>query len=232
MNLRPNEERGKLAIVMVWIVLGCHMLYLISSAFQYELLTNIAGKGEFSMEEVDANDSRQQLIAIVLVVAYITSVITYIRWFRRAYYNLHSVTNYLTYTEGWAAGSWFVPIINLFWPYRIMKEMYERTQQLLNEKGHDIYPQLDYIGWWWALWIIINGFGCYSARYSGSAKEVDELMNSNIISMVGSLTYIPLCILAVVVIKNYMEMENIMHNLEDEAPVIETGNAEILPLSE
>lgn len=37
----------------------------------------------------------------------------------------------LSHDESWAAGSWFVPILNLFRPVSIMKEMYVRPKEFL-----------------------------------------------------------------------------------------------------
>ncbi len=56
-------------------------------------------------------------------------------WFRRAYFNLHQKVSYLSHSEGWAAGSWFVPIVNLYRPYQIMKEIYVETKELFTKRG-------------------------------------------------------------------------------------------------
>ena len=68
------------------------------------------------------NDLRVNIIFITETLVYIVSGIMFIRWFRRAYFNLHIVVNNLSFSEGWAAGYWFIPFANFNRPYRIMKK--------------------------------------------------------------------------------------------------------------
>ena len=134
-NLKPNGQRAKNAITLIWIVLVLEIVLLISGYFQYDLLQTAANGSEISIETATANDTREQIIGIIFLIAYIISAVTFIQWFRRAYYNLHLKVNHLSRTEGWAAGSWFVPIVSLYRPYHIMKELYQETRELLVKKG-------------------------------------------------------------------------------------------------
>lgn len=70
---------------------------------QYNLIDRIAHGGEYTMEEADLNDLREMVIGILYVIAYIVSAVTFIQWFRRAYYNLHLLVPRLNREEGWAA---------------------------------------------------------------------------------------------------------------------------------
>ena len=115
-NLKPNGQRAKTAITMIWVVLILEIISLISGYLQYDLLQILANGGDVSMEAADSNDLREQAISIVYLITFVISGVTFIQWFRRAYFNLHSKVNHLSHTEGWAAGSWFVPIINLYRP--------------------------------------------------------------------------------------------------------------------
>ncbi|TRX16514.1 DUF4328 domain-containing protein [Flavobacterium franklandianum] len=97
---------------------------LVSSHFQYDLLKMTENGGEISAESVTSNDNREQAIGIIQIVVFILSAITFIQWFRLAYFNLHLRVNRLSYSDGWAAGCWFMPIVNLFRPYQIMKKLF------------------------------------------------------------------------------------------------------------
>jgi len=124
-KLRPNQERAKTAIILIYIVLGIELIDCVSDYFQLRLLQRFQSGITVSVSEATANDMRVTILALIYMVAYITSAVMFIRWFRRAYFNLHQVARVLTHSEGWAAGAWFVPIVNLFRPYQIMKELYE-----------------------------------------------------------------------------------------------------------
>jgi hypothetical protein len=217
-NLRPNTQRAKNAITLIWIVLALEIISLISGYFQYDLIQTVVNGGEISTESATSNDTREQIIAIIYLVASIISAITFIQWFRRAYFNLHLRVSHLSQTESWAAGSWFVPIISLYRPYQIMKELYEETEELLLKKGLGINENFtaNSIGLWWTLWIMNNIIGQFSFRYSMNAESVDELNISTVIGMIANVVGIPLALITVKVIKDYSNVESLLCEIKHE----------------
>ena len=214
--LRPNEQRAKTAITLLWIVLALEIASLISACLQYNLIQTVANGGDISSEAADANDLRQQAIAIMYTLAYIGCAITFIAWFRRAYFNLNQKL-YLSQTDGWAAGSWFVPILNLFRPYQMMKELYVETRELLLQKNcSPVNLGTTLLGWWWTLWIVSNFLGRFVFRYSMSAETVDEILTSTMANITSNIIGIPLALLAIRVIKNYAAVEPLLYQMEEE----------------
>lgn len=208
-KLRPNEQRAHYAVNVIRIVLLMEIALLISGCLQYNLLQTAANGGEISPEQANANDTRAQFLGILYTIAYITSAITFILWFRRAYFNLHMKVKHLNYSEGWAAGSWFVPFINLYRPYQIMKELYEKSKRLLLKEGvsFDVTFSTDTLTWWWGLWIINNLIAKIEFRYSSRAESIDELTNSSLIGMLSNAFGIALALITIKVIKDYSAME-------------------------
>lgn len=216
-NLKPNGQRAKIAIMLIWIVLTVEIISLLSDYLQYDLLQTVANGGQISTETATDNDLRQRIIAMIYLAVFIISGITFIRWFRRAYYNLHLKAESLSFTEGWAAGCWFVPIICLYRPNQIMKELYLETQSLLSQKNENYAQNLTThsIVWWWALWIISSLLGQFIFRYSLNAETIDELTVTTIASIIASIIGIPLAIITVKVIKDYSEIEPLLYELKD-----------------
>lgn len=50
-NLRPNEERAKIALSLILIVLVFEIISLISSGMQYNLLQTVSNGGEVQMRQ-------------------------------------------------------------------------------------------------------------------------------------------------------------------------------------
>ena len=211
-SLRPNQQRAKNAQLLIYIILGLEVVSFFSSYMQYNLIDRIAHGGDYTMEEADLNDLREMVIGILYVIAYIVSAVTFIQWFRRAYYNLHLLVPRLNREEGWAAGSWFVPILNLFWPYQIMQELYQKSEAILPNNGVALRPKLStlFIGWWWALWVLNNLYGNFSFRISMHVETAEEILTATQMDMGGSLIGIPLCFLAVKVIRDYAAVESLL----------------------
>jgi hypothetical protein len=220
-DLKPNELRSKNAITLIWIVMSLDIIAFISNYFQYDLLQTVANGGTVTSGEAVFNDIRQQIIGVVYGITYLVSGIVFIQWFRRAYFNLHLRSSHLLYTDGWAAGSWFVPFLNLFRPFQIMKELYVETARIFSKKGlSEEVSSTKFSGWWWALWLINNTVAQYEFRTSLKAEIAAELSNVTIAGMIGNLISIPLAIITVKVVKDYAKMERVLHSISDEEVLI------------
>jgi hypothetical protein len=172
--------------------------------------------GNYTQEEATANDVRHQTIAYANIAVYIVCMLFFILWFRRAYNNLNlSQQAYTKYAEGWAAGAWFVPFLNLVRPYFIMGEIWEKTQEathnLISLKSSKI------VGWWWVIWIINNIGTNFINRYF-KESNVEELMTSTIASLIFSSIELIALVLLIVIMKNVMVFERNLQQslLEDE----------------
>lgn len=212
LELRPNGQRAKILLSFIWIVLILKVTSLISSGLQYSLLKTVLYGGVITNEAATANDLREQIIGILSLMAYISSAIVFIMWFRRAYFNLHQKVKSLSYTEGWAAGSWFVPILNLYRPYEIMKELYEETKKCIIDEDESSYMDLttNLLGIWWTLWIINGILGNIIFRLSRHADTIPELMTVTILSLIGGFIGVGLGIVTIRVIKDYSKVEGLL----------------------
>jgi hypothetical protein len=212
-ELRPNGQRAKNAILLIWIVLAINVVSLVSNLLQYNLLHTVGNGGFITPDEANANDSTQQIIAIIFLIVYIISAVTFIQWFRRAYYNLHlKVDHYLSHNEGWAAGGWFVPIVCLYRPIQIMRELYDDTALYLSGKGIKTDKNLTNkaLTPWWTLWIVSSIMGQFIYRYDAVATSIDELINSTIANIIMDIIGIPLALITIKIIKDYSQVEPLL----------------------
>lgn len=155
--IRDNGKRARSAIILLWIMAGIYILSALSAALQFKMWWS-SFDAPVHVNIVLANNARQTIMGWVAEVGMIVSAVFFIRWFRRTYRNLHVIDgSYLSYSEGWAAGAWFIPILNWVRPYRIMREICEHTSEhagRINSKYADSSKLLNLVGGWWALWII------------------------------------------------------------------------------
>jgi hypothetical protein len=214
-NIRPNKERAKIAQILIWVVMIVDIIAIVSSYLQYNLLVALQNFEEISDETIASNDEREQLIGFLSLAILLISSITFIQWFRRAYYNLN-IRTICSYTDGWAAGAWFIPIILLFRPYQIMKEMWIKTSRLieLNTEKNEGSNSSIIVGVWWTLWIISSFVGNYVMRISFKAETIENYINSTIGDIAMSITGIPLAIVAVLMIKKYSKKEEKLSRIE------------------
>lgn len=212
LKLRPNGERSTALIFLIWIVLVLEVLIIISSGMQHSLLTTIASGGYVSDEAANFNDLRVQLLAILYIVAYVISGIAFIMWFRRAYFNLHQKVNTLSYGEEWAAGGWFVPVVNFYRPFQIMQELYNETRKFIqnSEGSHSIDLSTKYLGLWWTLWLINGIAGQIAFRVARHASTLDDLIISSKVDVVSGVIGIVLSFITVRIVRDYARVEGML----------------------
>ena len=230
-DLRPNDKRAKNAILLIQLVLAVQIISVVSDYFQYSLLKDLENGIAPAEGAAAANDLRQRIIGIVFLIMYIISAVTFIQWFRRASFNLHTKPNSLEYDEAAAAYCWFIPIVSLYQPYKIMKELYVGTDALLSRRNVATYTDkisTNIVGWWWTLWIISNIIGRVVLKTAFKTDTVDQLIDSTEVSMLSGIIDIPLALLTIKVIKDYANVEPLLYEVDKEEPK-ETSSEGIIP---
>lgn len=120
--LKPNRQNANVAIAILIIILIIKLLLIYSFYLNFELAMSMIGGNEITFEIVNTYDTRVEMLENLNIGAFIISVFTFLTWFRTAYSNLHILYDDLSYSKGWAIGSWFVPFINVTRPLKIMNE--------------------------------------------------------------------------------------------------------------
>ncbi len=203
--LPDNSQRAKNSLIAFYILGSVQIAFMISAFMQYSLLKRMQA-GNFTQDEATANDVRHQVIAYTNVAIYFVCIVLFIMWFRRAYNNLNLSERATTkYAEGWAAGGWFVPFLNLGRPYLIMQEIWEKTQ----EATHNLisYKSSKIIGWWWGMWIVNNIGTNFVNRYFKEGN-IEELMTSTVASLIFNCFEMIALILLIIIIRNVAVFEN------------------------
>ena len=192
-----NSERARRVVLFFWVLLGTYVLLIFSSLL---LLT-------VGVENVEDN-GRSAVVAMQFGLAYflvfgvyLAVVITYIQWFRRAYHNLKKAGHQLEMSEGWAAGSWFVPFANLVMPYRIMKEIWYKTQVEFTEtpRHHGI------VRIWWLAFI----GGNIASQVLSKIADDDDLNQAALFAIISCVFHITGILLAIWVVKRVTLFEEL-----------------------
>lgn len=204
--IRPNHQRAKYAILMFYLVIGFSLCQVLFYGWEYYWFSDLGGGGYGTEMYYTVVRLEQTLIYVSIGLYYLTAVF-FIMWLRRAYYNLWAASpGSVSYSEGWAAGAWFVPILNLFRPYQIMREIWTGTQGLVPHKFPEAHPPA-LVGYWWAAHISMSVIG-YISRYIGNAVTGDNYLLTMSISLIlQELVSIAAAVLAMTVIKRISGFE-------------------------
>lgn len=193
-------------VVMLWVSLGFEIVSILSDFAQMSLLD-----GAYTEAEAAANDSRQGLIGLGYLGVFIVTGIAFLKWIYRANLNCRGFgADGMKFTPGWSIGYYFIPFLNLVRPYQSMKEIWQVSHSPTNWKSQSGSALL---GWWWALWLISNFLGQIVFRTSMNATTIEALQASTGITIFSSIIGIPLCLVAINLVKTIStKQESLVNN--------------------
>lgn len=128
----------------------------VSALLAVLMLAHLAGARVIPPDEVEELTAFEwvfSLTAIAYLAIVVLSGILILRWFWRANKNARALSHGLETTPGWAWGFFFIPIMNLFRPFRTMEEIWQSSQ---SPHGWRTVETPVLMRWWWGLWLIGN----------------------------------------------------------------------------
>jgi len=184
------------AIITVLLLFGivASVAETLSSYSQLNLLNRMRSGMQVTQAEALANAAQQASIAFAALGLYIVTAITFGIWIVRAHKNLRAFgIQRLSYTPGWALGWFFVPFLNLVRPFQAMKELWQASHTGAEWSKSS---STKIVNSWWCLWILSSVYGTIIGRLFP-----DEAIMITKLSMAGFLIHIPLCLLALKLIR-------------------------------
>lgn len=145
----------RFAQITQWARGAVALLVFISYWLEYQLLQQgLRGEG-ISASEAEANDWRIKLLGGLQLVVVLMAIIALVQWTYRAYQNVHRLPNARpSYRTGMAAWSWFIPFVNLWYPYKILQEIGQALGGFSSPDVKYVSSRWDYLlAGWWVLYI-------------------------------------------------------------------------------
>jgi len=200
-DMEPFRPVATLALV-VTALLALDCLFsaasILSAVAQLGVLERIE-QGTIDDAEIAANDAREAALGGLGMALYLAAGVAWLVWFHRAYRNLPHFGHTPEQPTGWAVGAWITPILNLFRPYQIAREIWHASDP---GRSHDMiaegHPPL--LAGWWTLWTLGNLIGQVSFRMSLGADDLPSIRDSTAVQLlldVVNLVNAPIAIMVV-----------------------------------
>jgi hypothetical protein len=199
---RPLVRRASLARASLVLIALASVVAVVFDVVDRSLFARAGGGGTITIGELEASDDRALAIATAQGAFGILAAIFFIAWLHRAYKNLRALgVQDLRYGTGWAIGSWFVPILNLFRPVQIANDVWRGSEpRLQDSRGWRDEPVPALFGWWWATWLLSGSIGGVAGRILFGAQDTDDYeLSSALYIAVDGLTVIA-ALLAILVV--------------------------------
>jgi hypothetical protein len=215
-NIRDNDaRRGQLK---TWsriylFVIGLELIIMIGGISTYYQNQDL--------DYYDLSTSNTWVYTLQSVLNFVSSIIGLvflvmtILWTRRAYWNLHELkVPGLRWSEGWAAGAWFVPIISFFAPFQIMRDVWSKTQMLA--RGESRIKDNSLVNLWWTCHLAPMGLAIIAVITTLSSGAMEGNFSQSMVILqwaleaIGSLCVAASTLILLSIVKHFDDVEEEM----------------------
>ncbi|GAA4520147.1 DUF4328 domain-containing protein [Nonomuraea ferruginea] len=135
----------------------------------------IADPAAITMEEVEASDAVYALTGMAELGVYVLTAVAFLVWIFRVRANAEILApDEQRHSRPWAILAWFVPIISLWFPKRIVDDIWSASHRDEN----DPWPRSGLVTLWWALWLIGNWVALVAGRLFFNAEELESMASA------------------------------------------------------
>ena len=181
---------------------------LFSYVLQYQLLLDYT-LDAYSLEAwvaaAASTDKRQQIIMVLQFGVTLITVMLFAMWIYRANFNSRALgAQNMKFTPGWSVGYYFIPFLNLWYPYQAMKEIWKTSKNPTaweNEKRGAILP------WWWLFFLANNLLGNVLFKASMDANDINSIISVTKITIIFDMMNILSGLIAIVLVGKVYEMQ-------------------------
>lgn len=96
------------------------------------------------------------VLGLATIAVYIATVVVFLMWLYRVSNNVAAFGKRTQHSSGWAVGSFFVPIMNLFVPYQAVRDIWNKSEPTGADTTMHSYSPPGYFPAWWGFWIASN----------------------------------------------------------------------------
>jgi hypothetical protein len=184
-----NIDRFKLAKWSIIILIISHTMKLIDIFIYHEMLLAIKAGKDVSFNEIQIQAGIYYLLIAINSPLRILGFILVGMWLRRAYVNIRVFNIPLQYQDWWAVWGWFIPIANLFKPFYIFKDLFTKTQYILDKEvsQHDIYLSVASLRTWWIIGLIGMFLDNLAVFFTNPESFIQFQINANALFMLSTI---------------------------------------------
>ncbi|MGW4930270.1 DUF4328 domain-containing protein [Agromyces sp. NPDC004153] len=197
----PHHEAGqqpattnaiaKLAIATQALLIVCGVMSVTTIGIETFGISSVTGYLNGHDAAIDMMNTYDQGAFVVSMLSVLAYVVTGVLWAMWQYRAAKQVTGRTRRSAGWHAGSWFVPIVSLWFPYQNISDLWQAV-------GRTRPPwQIT----WWLLFVVSNYLVQISARIYTTAEDLEQFRVAMWMSIAGEILTLAAVPLAWLVIR-------------------------------
>lgn len=207
--LRSPVGLGRAVAVLLGLVIAVDLFAVYADFAVYDVMGALADNGvdyggyAALLRDADHADSLYAAAGYTQAATFIATAVVYLVWFLRVRVNAE-VFNPFGHSKkrAWAGWGWFVPVVSLWFPRRVMLDIWDASSPAGTRASHWL------VNAWWTLWLVSLltsrvGYSTYSD--SETAEEIRDAVGQVLVS---DVTDIAAAVLALLVVLRLTRMQH------------------------
>lgn len=182
---------AKLAMATQVLLIVCGVLSVATigiETFGIGAATGFLNGDNGAIGMLDVYDQSTFVVSILSSLSLLATGVLWVIWQYRA---AKQVTGGTRRSAGWHAGSWFVPIISLWFPYQNISDLWQAVGR----------RRPSWLIVWWLLWVVSNVFIGQSTRINLAAEDLEQFRIAMSMSIAGEILLLAAAPLAWLIIR-------------------------------
>ncbi|WP_196891798.1 DUF4328 domain-containing protein [Aureivirga marina] len=216
-ELKSNSKTARLLILSFLVLLITQILLIVVAFFERFAIYRLMEDKEVSDFEQIFIEESDILFSIFFVAVNVFIIFLFFTWFYKTYKNLNYLrTKPLQYSFSWAILGFIIPLVNLFYPYKIaikIVEEFDLKLKLIQNNFKENKKSIEIIGLWWLFFWISNITSKISESYYDKLEqfsEFEDFLNSNSIDLIHYFLTLISIITTIFMVKNISEKETLL----------------------
>ncbi|WP_330240393.1 DUF4328 domain-containing protein [Streptomyces sp. NBC_00525] len=210
-TLRSPLGLGKAVCVLLGAVAVTDVLSIAAGVHSRMLLADGLDDGFLAVDEQawTLADNMYGSAGALQGIAVLATGIVFLVWLRRARHNAEVFDPYChTLRPGWAIGAWFVPIANLWLPYRVATGVWTASVPPDTLVSRATAPR-GVLNAWWAALVATQILGRVAGGYYDRAEGGDEIIRGLDLVMAANALDIGAAVVAILFVRRLTAMQDL-----------------------
>lgn len=208
-----NSKRAS-QVIKIFIALICvYSIGIIVSLMEHYLLIDLKLGSEISDSQLDMNDYRMIAMMLIKSIVIVATIIIFLRWFSRAYENLHKMgISNLKQSKSMAIVGWFIPILWFFIPYQIMNEIHVFTKENIQKFNKSFRANnLSFaILMWWMFFVVTSLIDLIVFKSYSRVNSLSDMISFSKLTMVIDAISIVEAFMLMNIVRKIAKMEDVL----------------------
>lgn len=168
----------------------------------------LADPAAVSDDELYRSERLTGLVGTIQGNALIVTGIVFVAWFHRVRTNADVFAPGADKLgRGWAIGAWFVPLANLWLPYRIAVTTWGSSTPFAADGDYRRFP-LTLVNLWWGAFVLARLLGWYAGMSYARAESSGAVRDAATTMLVGDALEVVAAVLAVLFVRKLTAMQH------------------------